>query len=116
MLTWVFLIAWHLNKIVHLYNQGGEDEPEKMVKELEVCSAHSHQAAVSVEDKEHAEDKAKEKVDAEDVGDDVAGGDEEATEGWSQGWFVFQRCQPAEDDQTEAAQYAWATLATETPN
>ena len=81
----MFLIAWHLNKIVHLYNQGGEDEPEKMVKELEVCSAHSHQAAVSIEDKEHAEDKAKEKVDAEDVGDDVAGGDEEATEGWSQG-------------------------------
>ena len=77
-----------------------------MVKELEVCSAHSHQAAVSVEDKEHAEDKAKEKVDAEDVGDDVAGGDEEATEGRPQGGLVLQRSQPEEHDQADAAQNA----------
>ena len=77
-----------------------------MVKEFKVCAAPwNHQATVSVEDEEHAEDEAPEEVDAEGVGDDVAGGDEEAAEGRPQGGLVPQGGQPAEHDQAEATQY-----------
>ena len=60
------------NKAYHLYNEGGENEPEEMVKEFEVGAALSHQTPVGVQDEEHAEDEAPEEVDAEDVGYDVA--------------------------------------------
>ena len=74
-----------------------------MVKEFEVGAALPHQTPVGVEDEEHAEDEAKEEVDAEGVGDDVAGGDEEATEGRPQHGLVLQRGQPAEHHQADAA-------------
>ena len=78
---------------------------------MKVSAAASHQATVGVEDEEHAEDEAPEEVDAEGVGDDVAGGDEEAAEGRPQGGLGLQRRQPAEHDQAEATQYAcWTTI------
>ena len=76
-----------------------------MVKEFKVGAALSHQAPVSVQDEQHAEDEAPEEVDAEGVGDDVAGGDEEAAEGRPQGGLVLQGGQQAEHDQAEATQY-----------
>ena len=77
-----------------------------MVKESEVGAPLCHQTPVSVQDEQHAEDEAPEEVDVEDVGDDVAGGDEEATEGRPQGGLVLQRSQPEEHDQADAAQNA----------
>ena len=76
------------------------------MKEFEVGAALLHQAPVSVQDEQHAEDEAPEEIDAESIGDDVAGCDEEAAEGRPHGGLLLQGGQPAEHHQANAAQYA----------
>ena len=73
------------------------------MKGFQVGATLCRQTPVGVQDEQHAEDEAPEEVDAEDVGDEVAGGDEQAAEGRPQGGGLLQRGQPAEHHQAEAA-------------
>ena len=87
--------------------EGADTDPEEAVEEDQARPAGRHQATVSAQHQEAAENKAE--VEGVEVGvaNDVANSDETAAEGRSPGRSLLQEGNHAKEEDAEGAKEAW---------